>query len=703
MNENEDEIDLKSLFITVTKGKWIILAFAIASLGVAALYLSKTAEIFESNALLQVEEKKQGLSSLGDISELFDDNSGLGLESEIEVLKSRSILFPLIEQLNLDIDARVDRSFWASRGQEKLKIEQLEVPESLVSKELILTMLSAKKYQLSYQGEVLLTSEIGLLATDKKKEIKIFVADIQAKKQTQFIVQKLHKLDVYNNIIKTLSISPKSKKGNIIELKLKGSDKQKNVAILNSIVNIYLKKNVEQLSEEAVKSLEFLKKQAPKLKQNLTAAESNFNLFQLKNESVNLTIETQSVLKQTVEIGKAIFELSLKEVALKKKYKAQHPNLQVLTSKKQKLLEQKQKIDKKIGHLPKTQKEILSLKRNLDIASLLYTEMLNRIQELRLVQASTIGNIRVLDYAVVPYKKIAPKEKLILVISLLLGVILGLVFIFIRHALYRGIEDIKLIEDKTHINVYASLLNSDNASKDEVLFNINPNDLTIEALRSLRTNLHFSMLDVDNNIIVITGPSPSVGKSFVSSNLAYILAETDKNVLLIDADMRKGHMHKTLKQEQGNGLSEMIINPDLEHTVKSISNNLSFISCGNYPPNPSELLLHKNFSQILKTLSEKYDIIIIDTPPMLAVTDATIIGNLSGLSLAVLKYGHHHMQEITTMLKRCEQGNVSIKGFIFNMVEQKATKYGGYGYYQYNYDTKAKKSKWSKVKRYLNF
>jgi tyrosine-protein kinase Etk/Wzc len=294
---------------------------------------------------------------------------------------------------------------------------------------------------------------------------------------------------------------------------------------------------------------------------------------------------------------------------------------------------------------------------------------------------------------------------LIVLIATLLGGLIGVAYVLVRKALNRGVEDPDVIE-QMGLPVYASIPHSKvqaahelnfkgktkeaNNSSSHLLAVTNPADLAVESLRSLRTSLHFATLEAKNNILMISGPSPTVGKSFVSSNLAVIVAQTGQRVLLVDADMRKGYVHKMFRQEAENGLSDLLAaRIDLDKaTSRTEVENLDLITRGQIPPNPSELLMHANFTQLLEQASSRYDLVIIDTPPILAVTDAALVGRQAGTSLIVTRFGMNAAKEILLTKRRFEQNGIDLKGAIFNAVERKASAYGYYGnyaYYQYEY------------------
>jgi tyrosine-protein kinase Etk/Wzc len=189
-------------------------------------------------------------------------------------------------------------------------------------------------------------------------------------------------------------------------------------------------------------------------------------------------------------------------------------------------------------------------------------------------------------------------------------------------------------------------------------------------------------------VIAISGPSPEVGKSFISANLGVILAQSGQKVLLIDGDMRKGYLHKIFGLKPQGGLSDYLsAQQSLEQVTEATSvDGFDIITRGKVPPNPSELLMHKNFSNLMTAIKAKYDIVLIDTPPILAVTDPAIVGGHAGTMLMVARFGLNAVKEIDYARQRFEQNGIDVKGVVFNGVVRKARNaYGYYGYYNYEY------------------
>jgi len=348
---------------------------------------------------------------------------------------------------------------------------------------------------------------------------------------------------------------------------------------------------------------------------------------------------------------------------------------------------------------------VLRLTRDVQVGQEIYLQLLNKVQELNILKAGTVGNVRIIDHAAVQIKPVKPKKPLLVVIATLLGGMLSVALVLARAALHKGIESPEELE-QLGMNVYAAIPLSEwqqeqekkqlqqkkgRATKQQQLLSIhNPADLSIEALRSLRTSLHFAMLEAGNKVLMITGPSPGIGKSFVSANLGAVVAQSGQKVLIIDADLRKGHLQRFFRKQSEQGLSDYLAGKlDLAQLVTSTDQDgLDFVARGMVPPNPSELLMHPRFAALLEWASEHYDLVLVDTPPVLAVTDAAIVGRLAGTTLLLARYGINAAKEVEVTQRRLEQNGIEVKGVILNAMQRKASSYyGNYGYYQYSYQS----------------
>lgn len=706
----EDEIDLGDLLGVLIENRWLITAITAAVFLVGSVYAFVATPIYQADGLLQVEEKKSGLGDL-DVNAFFEGDALVS--AEIEILRSRSVVGTVVDNLNLDIIAE-PRYFpligaalarrLPSNERPLIQVDTLEMPDAMLGNTLKLIASGPRRYELyDEDGERLLSGAVGETSTNGRprgENISLFVSALEAEKDQTFLVRRRSRLSSIVSLQRRMSVSEQGEWSGILAIRLLGPDPVSIQRQVNQIANVYVRQNVERKSAEAQQTLNFLDQQLPSVRQDMEAAELALNAYRLEKGSIDLPLETQSILQTIVSVESQLNELQQEREKVTLAFTPAHPTVIALDRQIRQLNGELGDLNDQVRDLPTTQQELLRLIRDVEVNTTLYTSLLNTAQELRVVKAGTVGNVRVVDYAVVPVAPIRPNKPLVLLIALVLGALLGCAVAFTRKALKAGVEDPDLIERHVNIPVYATIAHSKrqdqiykklrtNGAQQAILATDSPNDVAIESLRNLQTALHFGTMDVKNNCIMIAGPSPGVGKSFISVNLAAVLTSNKKKVLLIDGDMRRGHLHKLLGLERENGLSDFIGGeiPIGQVLHESAVPKLTFVPAGRLPPNPAELLLHKRFSNCLSVLIPRYDHIIIDSPPILAATDASIIGQMAGATLMVVKSGEHPMREIEQSVKRLKRAGVNLRGLLVNDITQNR-RYGA-GKYTYHYAYKS--------------
>ncbi|HBX5488552.1 polysaccharide biosynthesis tyrosine autokinase [Klebsiella pneumoniae] len=692
-------IDCRKLIIGITTGFTVI----------AVLYALMATPIYQANALIQVEQK-QGNAILSSLSQMLPDGQ-LQSAPEISLLQSRMILGKTVDDLNLQ--TQVEKEYFPIIGKgisrilnnknESIKIDKLyiERKEDSTDPEIIITIKDDKHF--TVEGDGFKVDGIKGEMLDKDK-LRILITEINAEPGASFEVKYLSRLKAINNLLEAFNVSDQGKDTGMLGLTLTGTDPNLISKTLNSIANNYLEQNVERQAAQDAKSLDFLNQQLPKVRADLDIAEDKLNSYRKEKDSVDLSMEAKSVLDQIVNVDNQLNELTFREAEISQLYTKEHPTYKALIEKRQTLQQEKTKLNKRVSGMPSTQQEVLRLSRDVESGRAVYLQLLNRQQELSIAKSSAIGNVRIVDDSITDPKPIKPKKILICIIGFILGLFFSVALIMLRFLLRRGIESPEQLEEMG-INVYASIPVSEwllkasdkrkrkNNESDKLLAVENPTDLAVEAIRSLRTSLHFAMLEAKNNVLMISGASPNAGKTFVSTNLAATISLANKSVLFIDADLRKGYAHKMLGNEGKSGLSDILSGQaNVEETIISVPDGqFDYIGRGQVPPNPAELLMHPRFEKLLAWASAKYDLVIIDTPPILAVTDAAIIGRYAGTTLLVARFESNTVKEIEVSITRFEQSGVNVKGCILNGVVKKASSYYGYGYnyYGYNYSNKS--------------
>ncbi|EMF03870.1 tyrosine-protein kinase Wzc [Serratia marcescens] len=710
---SNDEIDLGRLLGTLLDHRWLIIGVTTLFAVIGIVYSLFATPVYQSDALVQVEQSS-GNSILNNLSEMLPSGQP-GSAAEIELIKSRMVLGKTVTDLNLN--TVVEQKYFPVFGQGwnrlmgnepgKIALSRLSIPLGWSEKDIELEVIDKNNFVLSVDGDEFLKGKTGELV--KQKGVTLLVSEIDAKPGTVFSVSKRSDLMSINSVLASLTVEDKGKDTGVLALTLLGEDPELVGKTLDSISKNYLLQNVERKSEEAAKSLDFLKEQLPQVRSSLDLAEDKLNKFRQDNDSVDLSLEAKSMLDSVVSVESQLNELTFKEAEISKLYTKEHPAYRALMEKRGTLEGEREKLNKRISVMPKTQQEILRLTRDVDAGKEIYTQLLNKQQELSITKASTVGNVRIIDPAVTQPKPVQPRKTLIVLLCVVLGGMFSVGIVMLKTMLHHGIENLDELEQRG-INVYASiplsewqqkkdrevLLRSNrksNARANSLLAVGNPADLAIEAVRSLRTSLHFAMMEAKNNVLMISGASPNIGKTFVSINLAAVIAQVGQRVLVIDADMRKGYSHSLLDTSWQNGLSDILSGKiDAKTAVRPTQiGGMDFIPRGQVPPNPSELLMHSRFSELVEWANENYDLVLIDTPPILAVTDAAIIGHHVGTALMIARFGMNTVKEIEVSIRRFDQNGIEIKGVILNAVERRASSYyGNYGYYQYEYKSSSK-------------
>ena len=721
--QDDDEIDLRELFGTLAARKWTIFLITALALLASAAYAILATPIYSSDALVQVEKKKPNLPLFDTLASMAPeagllDSAG---DAEIEIIKSRFVLGKVVDSLGLDIQIRpktfpligryVYRTYqpepgepavrdpWLSSrwawGGEKAQISLLNVPDDWLDEGLVLRKTGAETFELLADDEAVLQGRVGEVVQQGRWAIK--VEQLVGHEGVRFAVTKLSPYQAVAGLLEQLGVRERGKKTGVIQLSFLDPDPARARAILDEITQVYYDQNVRRLSQEAANSIAFITTRLPELRRQLTEAEVALNRFRQQQGTVAMDEETKAVIERLTDVEKKLQEIGLKEAEFSKRFRADYPIYRALTEQKGKLQAERATIEKQIKKFPDRQQELIRLMRDVQIANDVYTQLLAKQQELEVLQASTVGTVRILDPAITNPKPVKPKKGLALALGALLGLIAGVTLVFIQRMLRQEIHNVAQLEETTGRPVYATIpqvsalaRQQRRRTKEEKLplltETVANDDPALESFRSLRTAVHFALLDDARPVLAVTGPAPGVGKTFVSVHLGLVAAQGEARVLLIDADMRKGHIERYFGLKRSPGLSEVLAGdlPWREALHPIGPKALHTLTAGRYPPNPAELLMHPRFQKLLDEARETFDLVIVDTPPVLAVTDAAIITRLAGATLLVCRAGVTEYGEVTASLARLAQNGVNVKGLIVNALDTRSRygyRYGNRYYY----------------------
>jgi tyrosine-protein kinase Etk/Wzc len=770
-DSDEDEV-MRDLARMVVEQIWWVIGIAGAILLMAIFYAHAATRIYSADVLLQIDPSSAGSSVAALASQSAMGGTAPHTDAEIQIIKSRSVVEPVVEQFKLNFSAgprvmpylgRISHWFatpgrpmsaWFGLrsyawGGELFQVDSITVPDSLEGKQLTLRAKGEGRFELfDPAGRLLLAGQAGKRA--EGGGVALFVSELVARPGTEFFVSRANPLDAVMALASSLQVVEQGHDTGIVQLSHMGVDPVAITAITNAVAQSYLRQRTERAQEEASKMLSFLNSELPRLREDLKRAETALSEYQSHVGSFQPTQEAGSYLSGSLEYEKQIAQLRIARAQLLTRFTVDSPEVRSVDAQLTALAAERERFEEHFKTMPGSEREAVSLQRDAKVAEEIYVTVLNKTQELSITKAGTIGNVHIIDAALAPSVPVSPKTGLIISSGALLGIIAGIGFAFCRHTFLTGLADPERIERHFQLPVFGAIaLSSEQTQNDlalahsrhpplqdhapdggvrhalpagiarlvrtrgarerhahdpearedqlplpalnaptrPLLAKTRPFDVAMESLRGLRATLQFGLVDTTNRVIAFTSPMPSDGKSFVCANLATLFAESGKRVLLIDADLRRGRLAEYFGKSPQGGLTELLTGQvDFDFAARpSNVEGLHFIAAGAYPPNPSEILMSSRFADIVQRFSEQFDLVIVDTPPLLAVADAAVVANVAGATVLVMRAGAHSEREINLSLRKLKRARAHVIGGVLNAVPQKRGNKGGSYDYAYSY------------------
>lgn len=675
------------------KNKYIIAAFVALFAVCGVLYGLWLRPQFSSDLLLQVNTKGSGnkatkaMGEMGAVLEMYSP-----ADAEIELIKSRMVLSYVVDAEHLRFTAEpigfMDRLM---HKEGRMDVDSLKFPALNYSGKWTAKVVSDDEYVVySPEEKKVLQGKVGDLneVAFSGDTLAIKVSKLKAEPGQKFLLKANTPLNAERTLLGRLRVLEKGKQTGIIAVLFSHRYPDRAAAILNTIARTYLRQNVEMRSAEAEKTLEFLEGQLPGVKAKLDSAEKVLADYRFSIGSVDMTGETKAHLNKEVDLQKQILELEQKKQAAMRLFKAEHPSVVTIVKQLSRLRAELAQLKKNAEKMPLTQQEVTRLQEEVAVNNEVYTNMLNNIQQLRVVRAGEVGNVRIVDFAQVESIQSKPKKFNIFVFSVGAGFAFGVFFVFLMHVFRNGVRRTAEIERETGLSVLTKIPQSPSKLlRKRVHHNVpfvlqNADDRVCESFRSLQTALGFLLPCPEHAVVLVLGLNPGVGKSFVSLNLAATIAASGKKVLLIDADMRRGVIHSGAKF----GLTDVLLGLATIDTaaVQKHTENLFVMNAGKTKIAACELLRSEAMDNLLKEARGKFDMVVVDTPPLNLVTDAELIYPLVDYSLLVLHYGRHSMDEIKETVERIKRYSDKPGAIVVNHCEHEPGRYG-YGYYGKGY------------------
>ncbi|WP_233836254.1 polysaccharide biosynthesis tyrosine autokinase [Paraburkholderia sp. ZP32-5] len=720
---------------------WEIVVTTAVVLTLAVAYLLIATPIYSADVTVRVDPPEPNALGLALQNQEALPPPAPSPVTEMAVMESRSVLQPVIDQFRFDVSVTphkipilgdIAEKFatpghpsapWLGLssfawGGERVRIGSLDVPRNLEEEKLTLVTRDNGAYELrGPSGDVLLTGVVGEAATGNG--VSMLVKELAARPGTKFEVIRWNELDAVKRFTTQLKIGDKVKDSGLMDVEYRDKDPDKAAQVANALGQQYLASAIASRQLNDTKTLAFINGELPHLLADLKKTEEALKNYRSNSQSMQPTSEAQAYLQGGLDLDKQIATLQVQRTQMLDRYTEQSRWVQNIDQQLAQLKEAKGKFDGHFNGMPASERESVDLIRAQKVAETIYMGMVQKAEQLQVRRASTTGGAHILDSAIRPHRPVMPQPILVLGGGLILGIVSGVVLVFMRRHVLTGVTDPRFIERQLSVPVFGEILFSQQqllmdrtagstghkslpgaaarahpplqkgmhdlqfgaSDNNRILAARFPHDTSVEALRGVRTALTRDVAHARNNIVMVIGPTPSAGKSFVAANLASLQAETGARVVLIDADMRRGHLASLFNESNRGGLSEVLSERmPLRNALRATSvEGLTFLSCGMRPENPAALLMKPRFREILERLSSQFDLVIVDTPPFLAVTDASIIASDAGSSLLVLRSGMQSEEEIADTLKKMERAEGRIAGAVFNGIPlRRSTKKYGY-------------------------
>ncbi|MBN3805699.1 polysaccharide biosynthesis tyrosine autokinase [Paraburkholderia sp. Ac-20336] len=718
---------------TIVRGRRTILTVTLIALALGSAYALLAPPTYRADVLFHVEDRTANATGVANGA---SPPVGGGADSkpstaaQIELLKSRLVVEEAVRTLHLDITAtprylplvgariaglangRWGR--WGLRlpsfmklsgfawGNESIAVSRFDTAKPMYDASFTLVAGTDNTFVLrDPNGSAILSGRVGeTVQTDTADgPIVLHVDRLVGAPGTRFTLARASTLGTVDRLQNTMLVQETAPQSGVIRMSLEGGDPALAAAIVNNMAQQFVRQDMASRSTETRHTLAFLEQQLPALRKDLDDAEQRYSKFRNEHGTVDPGEESRLMLQQSADNKARLLDLQQQRVELLQRFTPSHPSVAALDAQIAALQGAQATMKRSATAMPDTEQTAQRLKHDVDEKTTQYNSLLNNVQQLRTTQAGQVAGVRVVDFAETPDDPVRPRRMLAILVSLGGGLGLGILLILLKRAMYGGVERPDDLEGMLGVPVFAAVPRSQTQLRlqqsvaqrrrgQHVLAHQAPGDLAVEGVRNLRTSLQLSLDHAANNVVMITGSRPDAGKSFLSVNLSALVASANKRVLIIDADMRRGDVHSHFGISHQPGLSDVLSGGDLHSMIqREVLPGLDVLAKGSLPTHPAELLMSKRFEMLLDELKPQYDLVIVDTPPVLAVTDSTLIGRYAGTTLLVVRHGRQPLHEIIETAKRLRNGGVAMRGVLLTDVPQEAAFLGsGYqgGYYGYD-------------------
>ena len=703
---NEEKIDIRSYIAIILRRKWVILPIFFVTFLSTLYFTLRKPPVYESKATIIIKQLPSAIPGMD-----FGYSKTNYITNHTLILKSRSLMEKVAENFTsaeMESVGVTQKSSIIGKVSSAITIDPVKGSDIIEIKS-----KTEKPFTAALFANKVAETYIQYNIEDKRREVS-GVREF-AEEQMDLVEEQLKVAEDdirdYQKAHKTFGLKKETEEfiSQLAELqtlyeKVKVERKvvEKNLEAVKSQLTLEQKEFLETSTDISLPLLEDLKNSLSTLEKDKAALliqgydVEDPKIGQIDNKidaikkKMNETIVTLLKNRGQIDALAQVQELILKSLFLQ-------INIEVAKAKEKAYLSTLRIYEGRFKHIPDDQIELARLERQRKANEKIYMMLLEKAEEAKISEASEIGTVSMLDSALVPSRKIMKKKITNLMLGFIMGLFISIGVAFVIEYFDTSIKGIDDVEKSLKIPLLASIPSirsrgsnnkrgeTENVEK-RLITHFKPRSPISESYRSLRTNLQFASVDGGIKTVVVSSPAPKEGKTLTASNLAITQAQAGKKTLLMDTDLRRPMIHHLFKLKREDGISKVLTEElKLDDAIQGTDvENLSVITSGPIPPNPSELLGSKKMKEVLKELKSRFDIIVMDSPPMVAVTDPIVLCKEADGLILIVRSGKTDRDVAEKSKNNAEYAKVKVLGCVLNDVDVRRV-YGSYNYYYYYY------------------
>ena len=680
---DSDTIDLGKIFRFLMMQSKLIISIVVISFALSVTYYITATKNYSIKSLLQYEAINQNVFDPSNVLQAASPSSTSDISNMIELYESRTNYLKVIEDLKLNIkvyDLDDNESIDINIASDK--------NDPVVSKKLRFSFSEIGYSLLDEDNNEIQTSIYGQQIVFDDLRISINSANLNEYRPME--IHFMNPQSMYSSLKLRLNVKSMASRNffrneGLITVSYVTDDINLGKEIINYANSIFLDQRINDENEKSRKAISFIDQNIKSIEESVETSKLKLKEFREDNKSIDVGLEIEAIINKIQSLDSALSEIDIEIAKAKEIYTSSNPAYLNLINKKALIELQKEEVLSEIEMMPKEQQEYIDLFNDLEVSQALFEELESRRLGFSILEASTIGDVRVIDEAYV--ESLVSPTPVIVILSIMLSFVFACVVAVIRGFNFLPVSNpAEIFDNNIHLPIVGVIPLVTDFQDDSESSKL---DVAIE---SLIVNINsIQQKQFDKNLITITSPSPSNGKSTVATKLAQGYAKIGKKVLLVDNDLKRGNIAKSFDRHS---ISEKTFNSITEETIDKykIDNNLYVIPRVKGLTNSFQFLFSYDYKEKIKFFKDKFDFVIFDTGPILSVADSSVLIEQSDINFIIVRHGINRVNEIKQSIVNFNQINKDVDGIIYNAYSKPKSYYGYYGLYgNYSYQYYAEK------------